>query len=80
MSIAFSQNESSSILLLGRSKQVLNSMITAIIRKFQNVKIIRVNNTLLQANENKIMMKFAESLGLQAKNREPNTVEMINEV
>ena len=44
------------------------------------LKVVRVNTTLLQANENKILMRFCESLGLQDKSKQIYTVEMITEI
>ena len=41
------------------------------------LKVARVNTTLLGANENKILQKFAEVIDLQKDMKEMATVEMI---
>ncbi len=69
---AFLMNENTSLLILARSKQTIHSLITRVVAdcaaKLQNheiaLKVVRVNTTLLDANENKILQKFAEVLGL----------------
>ena len=41
---------------------------------------MRVNTTLLDANESKILMKFCEVIGLQAQAKQFYTVEMITQI
>lgn len=69
---AFEHNENNSLLVLARSKQIIHSLISRVIMdctEHHNVskntlKIVRVNTTLLDANESKILMKFCEVIGL----------------
>jgi hypothetical protein len=69
---AFSHNENNSLLILARSKQIIHSLISRVIQDEegkrhqleQTLKVVRVNTTLLDANESKILMKFCEVIGL----------------
>jgi hypothetical protein len=44
------------------------------------LKVVRVNTTLLNANESKILMRFCETLGMQSQMKTFYTVEMITEI
>ena len=46
----------------------------------QLLKVVRVNTTLLEANESKILMQFCETLGLKEQSKQFYTVEMISEI
>jgi hypothetical protein len=56
---AFSHNENNSLLILARSKQIIHSLISRVIQDEehkrhqldQTLKVVRVNTTLLDANE-----------------------------
>jgi len=69
---AFTHNENNSLLVLARSKQIIHSLISRVIQdstlkltqQEQTLKIVRVNTTLLDSNENKILMRFCEVIGL----------------
>ena len=71
---AFKHNENNSLLLLARSKQIIHSLVTQVERELvkqhietgQTLKVVRVNTTLLNANESKILMRFCETLGMQS--------------
>jgi len=85
---AFSHNENNSLLILARSKQIIHSLISRVIQDEehkrhqldQTLKVVRVNTTLLDANESKILMKFCEVIGLQAQAKQFYTVEMITQI
>ncbi len=57
--LAFSHNENNSLLILARSKQIIHSLISRVIQDEehkrhqldQTLKVVRVNTTLLDANE-----------------------------
>lgn len=69
---AFLMYENTSLLVLARSKQTIHSLITRVVVDCEEklkkhditLKVVRVNTTLLDANENKILQKFAEVLEL----------------
>jgi len=44
------------------------------------LKVVKVNATLLEANESKILMQFCETLGLKEQSKQFYTVEMISEI
>lgn len=85
---AFKHNENNSLLLLARSKQIIHSLVTQVERDLvaehcstgQTLKVVRVNTTLLNANESKILMRFCETLGMQSQMKTFYTVEMITEI
>lgn len=72
---AFEYNENNSLLVLARSKQIIHSLISRVIQDCQRklesndqvLKVVRVNTTLLDANESKILMRFCEVIGLQSQ-------------
>lgn len=70
---AFIMNENTSLLVLARSKQTIHSLVTRVVSDCTakltsheiTFKVVRVNTTLLDANESKILQKFVEVLGLE---------------
>lgn len=85
---AFAHRENNSLLILARSKQIIHSLLSKVITDCtamqveagQELKVVRVNTTLLDANEQKILMRFCEVIGLAQKQKEMYTVEMITEI
>ena len=85
---AFAHRENNSLLILARSKQIIHSLLSKVIADCsaqqveagQELKVVRVNTTLLDANEQKILMRFCEIIGLAQKQKEMYTVEMITEI
>ena len=85
---AFAHRENNSLLVLARSKQIIHSLLARVIADCaaqqqeagQVLKVVRVNTTLLDANEQKILMRLCEIIGLAQKSKELYTVEMITEI
>ena len=83
---AIENNESNNMLLLSRSRQILNSFIGQVELTFsekqiqgKELKIARVNS-ILNNSESKIFTKFAECLGLKQALNNNQTVELIEQV
>ena len=83
---ALDNDESNNMLLLSRSRQILNSFIAQVESQFKGkqfgqkeLKIARVNS-ILNNSESKIFTKFAESLGMKMSMNNNQTVELIEQV
>jgi hypothetical protein len=85
---AFTHNENTSLLVTARSKQIIHSILSQAVkeqseklaRDEKDLRVVRVNTTLFNANETRMLAKFMEVLDLQARSKELYTVEMITEI
>mmetsp|Transcript_39869 Transcript_39869/g.38424 ORF Transcript_39869/g.38424 Transcript_39869/m.38424 type:complete len:130 (+) Transcript_39869:201-590(+) len=86
---AMQHQESNSVLMLARTKQVLHSFVTFVSTKLQLIlaqenyssefKVIRVNS-ILSNSESKILMKLSESLNLKSYKNTFNTQDMVETI